>query len=89
MLENWIIAGASTLGGINGLPNSLQLPDNPEEHSGAAWLDQQIRSRNSARKYEKTTDAAAFVKKMNLTQCRSSSPSFDKLCRDLEKLLPP
>src|SRR5262249_37886138 len=29
MLENWIVAGASTLAGVNGLPDTLQLPDDP------------------------------------------------------------
>src|SRR5262249_3435824 len=44
MFENWIVAGASTLAGVNGLPDPLRPPDNPEDCSGTAWLDQQLRS---------------------------------------------
>jgi hypothetical protein len=83
MFENWIVAGASTLAGVNGLPNSLQLPDDPETCHGAGWLGQQLRSRKRTRRYEKTVDALAFVQGMSLEQCRARSPSFDKLCREL------
>jgi hypothetical protein len=88
MLENWIAAGASTLAGVNGLPDPLQPPKTPEECNGAAWLEEQLRSRNRARKYAKTVDAAVFVRAMNLQECRSRSPSFDKLCRELTLRLP-
>jgi hypothetical protein len=88
MLENWIVAGASTLGGVNGLPDPLLPPDRVEECSGAAWLEGQLRSKNRARKYKKTVDAEAFVRAMNLPECRANSPSFDKLCRELEARLP-
>jgi len=71
MLENWIVAGAATLGGVNGLPEALPGRDQVEERSGAAWLEAQLRSRNPARKYKKTVDAEAFVKKMDLAECRA------------------
>lgn len=89
MLENWIVAGAATLAGVNGLPHPLQLPNDPEDRNGAAWLEEQLRSRNQKRSYKKTTDAALFVQKMDLEQCRNLSPSFDKLCRELARFLPP
>ena len=88
MFENWIVAGASTLAGVNGLPDALQPPDNPEDLNGAAWLKQQLRSRNRKRKYAKTVDAEEFVRQMSLEQCRARSPSFDKLCRELASRLP-
>jgi len=84
MLENWIVAGASALGGVNDLPDPLPERDQFEDHSGVAWLDEQLRSRNRARKYKKTTDALEFVRAINLQECRANSPSFDKLCRTLE-----
>jgi hypothetical protein len=87
MLENWIVAGASTLAGVNGLPDPLPARDKFEERSGAAWLDTQLRSQNKARKYKKTTDAELFVQAMDLQECRKNSVSFDKLCRDLEARL--
>ncbi len=88
MLENWIVAGASTLAGINDLPNVLPARDQFEDRSGAAWLAAQLRSRNKTRKYKKTVDAERFIRAMNLQECRENSPSFDKLCRDLEAQLP-
>jgi hypothetical protein len=88
MLENWIVAGASTLAGVNDLPNPLPAREKFEERSGAAWLDAQLRSQNKARKYKKTADAEPFVRTMNLQECRENSPSFDKLCRELEARMP-
>jgi hypothetical protein len=87
MLENWIVAGASSLAGVNGLPDPLQPPEAPEERSGSAWLIEQLHRRDRARKYTKTADAAVFVRAMNLHECRVKSPSFDKLCRELEAIL--
>jgi hypothetical protein len=88
MLENWIVAGASTLAGVNDLPDSLPARDQCEERSGAAWLEAQLRSKNKSRKYKKTVDAEAFVRAMALQECRDNAPSFDKLCRELEARLP-
>jgi hypothetical protein len=88
MLENWIVAGASTLAGVNDLPNPLPARDQFEDRSGAAWLEAQLRSKSKSRKYKKTVDADAFVRVMNLQECRGNSPSFDKLCRELEARLP-
>ena len=85
MLENWIVGGASTLSGTNELPDALPPRDRFEEIHGAKWLDQQLRSRNPRRKYKKTADAEPFVRSMNLEECRTNCPSFDKLCRELER----
>lgn len=89
MLENWIVAGASALAGVNGLPDALPVRNQFEDRSGAAWLEAQLRGLNKARKYRKTNDAEAFVRVMALRECRDNSPSFDKLCRELEALIPP
>ena len=89
MLENWIVAGASTLAGVHGLPNPLSLPENPEDGSGANWLERNLRATGRARKYKKTVDAEVFVRMMALQECRDSAPSFDKLCRELEARLSP
>jgi hypothetical protein len=88
MLENWIVAGASPLAGVNDLPDPLPARDLVEERSGAAWLDEQLRSHNRARKYKKTVDAEPFIRCMDLQECRANSPSFAKLCRELEARLP-
>ncbi|MFO0842586.1 MAG: DUF4276 family protein [Gemmataceae bacterium] len=88
MLENWIVAEASSLAGVNGLPDALPARGQFEDRSGAAWLEAQLRSQNKARKYRKTDDAEVFVRGMALQECRDNSPSFDKLCRELEAGLP-
>jgi len=88
MLENWIVGGASTLAGVNGLPDPLPERSQFEECSGAAWLEAQLRKKNKARKYKKTADAEIFVRFMNVAECRANCPSFDKLCRELAARLP-
>jgi Domain of unknown function (DUF4276) len=82
--ENWFKAAASSLAGVCGLPSDLSVPANPEEGSGDAWLTRQMQRQNRRRKYTKPTDAVELAKRMDLQQCRDHSPSFDKLCRDLE-----
>jgi hypothetical protein len=89
MFENWIVGGASTLAGVNGLPDPLPTRNNFEEIVGASWLDDQLRSRIRSRKYKKREDAEPFIREMNLEECRRCCPSFDKLCRELETRLPP
>jgi hypothetical protein len=88
MFETWIVAGASTLAGVNGLPDQLPARDQFEDRSGVAWLTSQLRAKDAARAYKKRIDAGLFVQAMNLAECRANSPSFDKLCRELEKRLP-
>jgi hypothetical protein len=88
MLENWMVAGASTLAGVNGLPDPLPPINNPEDGSGANWLESQLRSKNRTRKYKKTVDADVFVRAMSLPDCRTNAPSFDKLCRELAARIP-
>lgn len=36
-------------------------------------------------KYSETIDQVRLTQEMDLRMCRSRSPSFDKLCRELEK----
>ncbi len=86
--ENWIVGGASTLGGVNGLPAPLPSRDRFEERNGAHWLETQLRSVDRARKYKKTVDAVEFVRAMDLSECHANCPSFAKLCRDLRTLIP-
>jgi hypothetical protein len=88
MLESWIVGGASSLNGVNELPNPLPPRDHFEDRNGVAWLEAQLRSQNRTRKYRKTVDAEIFVRHMNLQECRQSCPSFDKLCRELSAWLP-
>lgn len=88
MFENWIVGGASTLAGVNGLPDPLPPRDRFEEIHGAKWLGRQLRDHNPRRTYKKTADAVPFVQSMSLEECRVNCPSFDKLCRELQWGLP-
>jgi hypothetical protein len=83
-LENWFKASAASLAGIGGLPHDLAIPANPEEGDGGAWLTRQMQRQDRRRKYTKPADAVELARRMDLQQCRDHSPSFDKLCRDLE-----
>lgn len=84
MFETWFVAAATSLAGQNDLPSHLTTPDKPEENRlGKGWLKKQL-----PRKYIETVDQARFVGRMNLAECRANSPSFDKLCRELQKRMP-
>ncbi len=69
---------------MSGLPNDLSVPANPEEGSGDAWLTKQMQRHDRRRKYTKPADAVELARRMDLQQCRDHSPSFHKLCCDLE-----
>ena len=89
MFENWLVAGAGTLGGVSGLPDILPTHEDPESCHGAHWLREQKRLRQKNAKYTKTLDALEFVKKMDLHSCRLNTRSFRKLCSDLEARFSP
>jgi hypothetical protein len=84
MFETWIVAAASSLAGVNGLPDPLTTPQDPEGKGlGKAWLKKQL-----PRKYSETVDQPRFVAKMDMMLCSQNSPSFDKLCREFKQRLP-
>ncbi len=83
MFETWIVAAASSIAGVNGLPKPLQTPQDPEGHGlGKGWLKKQL-----PRKYSETIDQPRFVAKIDLALSGRNSPSFEKLCRELRQRL--
>ena len=81
MFETWFAAAAVSLAGVNGLPASLTEPHEPEGNRlGKPWLKKHL-----PRKYSETVDQPRFAAAMDLARCRERSPSFDKLCRELER----
>lgn len=85
MFETWFAAAAESLRGKNDLPNDLPKPDDPEGTGlGKPWVRKHL-----LRKYKETVDQPRFVGHMNLIECRASSRSFRKLCKELEQCLPP
>jgi hypothetical protein len=84
MFGVWFAACAVSLAGYNGLPAELTTPESPEGRGlGKGWLQKQL-----PRKYREPIDQRKFVSKMDIGMCRANAPSFDKLCRELERRLP-
>ena len=82
--ETWFVAAADSLREYLELPPSAPLPTSPEEtRKGKGWIQQYFRGT----RYSETQDQPALTSKMDLSLCRSQSPSFDKLCRELEARL--
>lgn len=84
--EAWFLASAESLRGKRSLRGDLVAPPDPEAVRNAkGWLQE---NRTDQRAYSPTIDQPALAAAMDITQARQRSPSFDKLCRDLERLLP-
>lgn len=78
--ETWFVAAAESLR----LADTDDVPDEPERaRSGKKW----VRDRMQDRRYSETVDQPALTEQMDLRLARSRSPSFDKLCRELEARL--
>jgi Domain of unknown function (DUF4276) len=83
--EAWFLAAAPSLRGRRGLPADLPLPDDPEQPRDCkGWLS---RHRTDRRGYKPTADQAALAAVVDLRLARANSPSFDKLWRDVERLV--
>jgi Domain of unknown function (DUF4276) len=80
--EAWFLAAAASLAGINTLPHDLQNHPNPEEKRNAkGWLNERM-----ADKYSEVRHQPSFTNQFNLQMARDGAQSFDKLCRDLERM---
>ncbi len=82
--ESWFIAASQSIGGRRVLRQYLFSPPDPEAIRGAKeWLS---RNMVPGRTYSPSIDQAALVAGMNLVAARSSK-SFDRLCREIERLI--
>jgi hypothetical protein len=82
--ESWFLAAAKSLAGKRGLREGLLPPLEPEIIRGAKeWLSSNM---VSGRKYSPSVDQAAFVAGMDLAAARGCK-SFDRLCREIERLV--
>lgn len=83
--EAWFLAAAVSLRGYRGLPDDLEPPTEPESVRDAkGWLQAR---RADGFAYSPTTDQPALTAVMDLEAARSGSASFDKLWRDIERLV--
>jgi hypothetical protein len=82
--ETWFVAAAKSLTEFLRLADESSIPSDPEgSRQGKGWIQRNFRSL----KYSETIDQPAMTRTMDLTLCRQRSPSFDKLCRELEARL--
>lgn len=83
--EAWFLAAAPSLRGQRGLAQDIQAPaaaEQPRDCKG--WLS---RHRTDGRAYKPATDQAALTAVFDMETARKNSLSFDKLWRDVERLL--
>lgn len=84
--ETWFVAAAESLTSWLDLSGDSTVPGDPErDRLGKGWIKKRIRRA----KYSETVDQPAMTTAMDLHVCRRRSASFDKLCRELERLLTP
>ena len=83
--ETWFAAAAESLSGHLGLSANFCASENPEEsHLRKAWVEGHFKAQG--KKYGETVDQPKLTHSMDPALCRKRSPSFDKLCRELERL---
>lgn len=83
--ETWLVAGADSLQDDLDLSQDREIPRDPEARRlGKAWIQQRFRTRP---RYSPTAHQPSMTSRMDLRLARERSPSFDKLCRELEKRL--
>jgi hypothetical protein len=83
--ETWFLAGAQSLRGHRGVSVTAVPPVDPEGIRGAKQhFERHLLVPGAA--YQETVDQPAFTAALGLAEARTA-PSFDKLCRDLCRLL--
>ncbi|MBI4902186.1 MAG: DUF4276 family protein [Acidobacteria bacterium] len=81
--ESWFLAAAESLRGRFKLPQDVKVPSDPEAIRGAKeWLKDRLANGN----YSPAVDQPALAAIFDLQQARVA-PSFDKLWREMERLL--
>ena len=82
--EAWFLAAAVSLRGVRRLSETLEPPANPESIRGAKeWL---IKATPRGQPYDPAADQSELTRHFNLEAARACA-SFDKLYRDIERLL--
>lgn len=80
--EAWFLAGLESLRGQRGIPSDAQFVGDPEAVRGA----KERLSSFMGRSYREMRDQPAFTSSLDLHVARASSPSLDKLMRELDQL---
>jgi hypothetical protein len=80
--ETWFVAAAESLSEYLDLAAQHEPPVAPEHaRCGKRWVEQRFRTV----KYSETVDQPRMTAAMDLLIARARAPSFDKLCRELER----
>jgi hypothetical protein len=84
-LECWFLGAKESLRGVRGIRQDARNHSNPEDvRSGKEHLSENM---ESGRRYLETDDQPALAAKMDIEMARRNCPSFDKLVREVERLL--
>jgi hypothetical protein len=83
--ETWFAAAAESLSSYLDLKGAAAPVDPERAKARKAWVKKHF----DGVAYSETIDQPAMTASMDLQLCRERSPSFDKLCRELEKRLRP
>jgi hypothetical protein len=81
--ETWFVGAADSLGAYLVLDDDPPPADPEEQGCGKAWVNKRFRRS----RYSETVDQPRMTAQMDLRMCRERSPSFDKLCRELQRRL--
>jgi len=82
--EAWYLAAIESLRGFRGIPEDAERPADPEAIRGAkGWL-----ARAMGRSYSEVADQPALSARFDLDSARDGARSFEKLWRELGRLLP-
>ena len=82
--ETWFVASAESLADYLVLDGAAP-PVTPEtDRLKKKWVQDRVRGTGEHPSYRVTVDQPRMTALMDLALCRSRSPSFDKLCRELE-----
>ena len=82
--ESWFIASAESIAGRIGTDGPFSVPQNIEEIRAAkGWIEHYL----MAGKYRETRHQASFSTMVDVALARRRSRSFDRFCREIERLL--
>ena len=82
--ESWFIASSESIAQHDGSQSIFQVPADIEEIRGAKqWLARNVLGRS----YKETVDQASFSSALDVPLARQRSQSFDRFCREVERLL--
>ncbi len=82
--ETWFIAGFETIAAHLGAHVELELPKDIESiEDPKGWLTRNV----IGRRYRETQDQPSFCAVMDVEMARRRSESFDRFCREVQRLL--